>query len=145
MKDTAKLLNQKCEYPSKNLPLINLLCPFSCPAQPLLFPDIPQWHPVFWSCSCLGFRRPDRTAHWPGARGTRGLGRRLTGHQCDPWWALCPLSHWFLSMGAAWTTAPGAAGRLSGGTAGLAPRSAHPFHLRFLCPLPMVLCLCSGF
>lgn len=78
MKNTAKLLNQKCEYPSKNLPLINSLCPFSCPAQPLLFPDIPEWHPVSWSCSWHWFlpSRPDSSLAW-GQRGSRWAGASL--------------------------------------------------------------------
>lgn len=85
MKDTAKLLNQKCEYPSKNLPLINSLCPFSCPAQPLLFPDIPEWHPVFWSCSWRWFppSSPDSSLAW----GQRGL-RSAPAPHWPPVWPL---------------------------------------------------------
>ena len=139
MKNTAKLLNQKCEYPSKNLPLINSLCPFSCPAQPLLFPDIPEWHPVSWSCSWHWFlpSRPDSSLAW-GQRGSRS---GPAPHWPPVWPLVGSVSPLPLvpQRGCSVDRGSAVAGWLSGSAAGLAPRPARPLRLRFLCPLPFAL------
>lgn len=85
MNDTTKWLNWKFGYHSKNLPLIYLLCLFSCQLSSFCFNNIPPWHPVLWFCHRLGFRHPHRTAHGLWGRGTWGL---VWAHLWLTWWPL---------------------------------------------------------